>query len=56
MTNENDTHEEDFSILNETYNYTITMPLEAWATGDLVKLANVIDIELQQRADDAVHN
>jgi hypothetical protein len=48
-----DNHEEEFDNLLEDYNYSIMMPLEAWSTGDLVKLANLIDIELQQRAHEA---
>jgi hypothetical protein len=45
----NDTHEQEFDDLLEDYNFTVSMPLEAWSTGDLVKMANLIDIELQQR-------
>ena len=45
----NDTHEQDFDELLEDYSFTLNMPLEAWTTGDLVRLANLIDIELQQR-------
>jgi hypothetical protein len=43
-----DTHAEEFNELLGGYQYPIT----AWATQDLVRLANIIDIELQQRADE----
>jgi hypothetical protein len=54
MTNDTQ-HFEDFSDLMTAYHW----PLAAWATGDLVRLANIIDIELQQRAaedQDAIYN
>jgi hypothetical protein len=46
---ENDDHAEVFEQIMQDYNFMLSM--EQWATSDLVKLANLIDIELQQRAE-----
>jgi hypothetical protein len=46
-----DSHLIDFEDLLSRYNY----PIVAWATADLVKLSTIIDIELQQRAEDYQH-
>jgi hypothetical protein len=51
--NDIDNHVNDFESLMNDYNFILGV--SEWATADLVKLANLIDIELQQRADDAVH-
>jgi len=41
-------HVKDASTLLAAY--TMTVPIDDWATADLVKFANLIDVELQERA------
>jgi hypothetical protein len=53
----NDTHDQDFHTLLTEYNFVLG--ITEWTTADLVKMANLIDIELQQRSEEqdyAVHN
>ena len=45
-----DNHEQDFHELLTEYNFVLGVT--EWTTTDLVKLANLIDIELQQRTEE----
>jgi hypothetical protein len=51
-----DSHGEEFEELQYSYNGGYDGPAAAnvtdWSTRDLVRLAELIDIELQQRADE----
>jgi hypothetical protein len=48
----NDNHVEEFEDLFAAYAMFGFVPVDAWATADLVKLAQLIDVELQQRAEE----
>lgn len=41
-------HVKDASTLLSAY--TMNVPIDGWATADLVKLSTLIDVELQERA------
>jgi hypothetical protein len=54
-----DDHVEKFDGLFEAYTMLGLVPIDGWATADLVTLSRMIDVELQQRAEEqdyAVHN
>jgi len=49
MHSEQDDHVEVFEQIMQDYNFMLSM--EQWSTADLIKLANLNDVELQIRAD-----
>lgn len=48
-----DDHVDKFDHLFEAYTMLGLVPIDGWATADLVKLAQAIDVELQQRGEEA---
>jgi hypothetical protein len=46
----NDNHVEEFEDLFAAYAMFGFVPVNGWATADLVTLSKLIDVELQQRA------
>ena len=51
-----DEHVNEFDHLFEAYTMLGLVPVDGWATADLVKLSRLIDVELQQRAEEQTHD